>query len=120
MRERCRRGLLAVAELIRANAGSVRAAFAVYHATPSLRGANGRLQDDWFERLVELLTPSRRLGAAQSLQLATVAGALVGTTTMLVAVWATAPPAGDIVALTTAALDQLDPIWPDWLDVPVA
>ena len=119
VRERCRRGLLAVAELIRANAASVRAAYAVYHATPSLRGANGRLQDDWFERLVELLTPSRRLGAAQSLQLATVAGALVGTTTMLVAVWSTAPPAGDIVALTTAALDQLDPIWPDWLDVPV-
>ena len=43
-------------------------------------------------------------------------GTLVGTTTMLVAVWAAAQPDADMVAMTGAVLDQLDPIWPDWLD----
>jgi AcrR family transcriptional regulator len=115
MRQLCRRGLLAVAELIQANAESVLAAYSVFRATPSLRGANGRIEDEWFERYVDLFTPSRRPGSARALELATVAGALVGTTTMLVAVWA-ARPGADIVAMTGAVLDQLDPIWPDWLD----
>jgi AcrR family transcriptional regulator len=115
MRERCRRGLLAVARAIDATSSSVLAGYSVFRATPSLRGANGRIQDHWFERLVELFTPSRPPGPTRALQLATVAGALVGTTTMLVAVWAESQPGGDIVAMTTAALDQLDPIWPAWL-----
>src|SRR5262249_6457187 len=114
-REMCRRGLLAVAELIQASAKSVLAAFSVYQATPSLRGRNGLIEDEWFARYLELLTPSRRVGAARSLQIATVAGALVGTTTMLVATWA-AQPGADIVPMTRAVLDQLDPIWPEWLD----
>jgi AcrR family transcriptional regulator len=116
LRQRCRRGLLAVAELIQTNAASVLPAFSVYVATPTLRGSNGRIQDDWFERYLELLTPARRVSPARSLQIATVAGALVGTTTMLVAMWAAAQPDADIVAMTSAALDQLDPIWPPWLD----
>src|SRR5262245_17308758 len=118
MREVCRRGLLAVARLIDSTATSVLPAFAVYSATPSLRGANARIQDDWFERLVELLTPSRPPSASRRLQIGTIAGALVGTTTMLVAMWA-AEPGGDIVAMAAAALDQLDPIWPPWLDVAI-
>jgi AcrR family transcriptional regulator len=116
MRQVCRRGLIAVASFIASTASSVLPAFTVYQVTPSLRGANGRLQDEWFERLVALLTPARPPGAARRLQIATIAGALVGTTTMLVAVWA-GEPGGDIVAMTIAALDQLDPIWPPWLDV---
>jgi AcrR family transcriptional regulator len=116
MRELCRRGLLAVAQLIDSTSSSVLPAYSVFHATPSLRGANARIQDDWFERLVVLLTPSRPPGASRRLQIATIAGALVGTTTMLVAVWATEPGAA-IVAMTEAALDQLDPIWPGWLNV---
>jgi AcrR family transcriptional regulator len=115
MRQRCRRGVLAVARSIDATSSSVLAAYSVFRATPSLRGANGRLQDQWVERLVELFTPSRPPSAGRALQLATVAGALVGAATILVAVWADAQPGGDIVAMTTAALDQLDPIWPDWL-----
>jgi AcrR family transcriptional regulator len=115
LRETCRRGLIAVAELIEANADSVLAAFTVYRSTPSLRGGNGRIQDEWFERYMELLVPSRRVGRVRTLQIATVAGALVGTTTMLVAVWAAARPDADMVAMTNAVLDQLDPIWPDWL-----
>ena len=115
MRERCRRGLSSVTRAIDATSSSVLAGYSVFRATPSLRGANGRIQDQWFERLVELFTPSRPPSAARALQLATVAGALVGTTTMLVAVWAASQPGGDIVAMTTAALDQLDPIWPAWL-----
>jgi AcrR family transcriptional regulator len=114
MRDLCRRGLMAVATLIDSTASSVLPAYSVFSATASLRGANGRIQDEWFERLVTLLTPSRPLSAARRLQLATVAGALVGTTTMLVAMWA-AEPGSKIVAMTAAALDQLDPIWPGWL-----
>jgi hypothetical protein len=30
-----------------------------------------------------------------------------------------APPGSDIVAMTAAALDPLDAIWPPWLDVPM-
>jgi AcrR family transcriptional regulator len=116
LRQTCRRGLLAVAELIQANAESVLSAYSVFLATPSLRGRNGRAEDEWFERYIELFTPSRRLGPARSLQVATVAGALVGTTRMLVAAWAAAQPDADMVAMTSAVLDQLDPIWPDWLD----
>ena len=93
-------------------------AFTVYATTPSLRGSNGQIQDEWFTRLVELLTPRRHLSPARSLQIGTVAGALVGTTTMLVALWAHGQPDADIVAMTRAALDQIDPIWPDWLDRP--
>jgi AcrR family transcriptional regulator len=115
-RQRCRRGLIAVAALIQANAVSVLPAYSVFVATPSLRGSNGRIQDDWFERYLELLTPRRRVSPARALQIATVAGALVGTTTMLVAMWAASQPEADIITMTTAALDQLDPIWPEWLD----
>ncbi|HEX4981381.1 MAG TPA: helix-turn-helix domain-containing protein, partial [Ilumatobacteraceae bacterium] len=45
-RERCRRGLLAVAQLIQAHAGSIAAAYKVMVATPSLRGYNGRTEDE--------------------------------------------------------------------------
>ena len=114
-RERCRRGLLAVGQLIQAHAGSIAAAYNVMLATPSLRGYNGRTEDEWFERYMELLTPSGLVAPERSLQVATVAGALVGTTKALVAVWAAAQPDADMMAMTRAALDQLDPIWPDWL-----
>jgi AcrR family transcriptional regulator len=113
--ELCRSGLLAVAELIQATAASVLPAYSVFVATPSLKGRNGRVQDDWFERYLELLTPPGRLSPQRFLQIGTIAGSLVGTTTMLVAMWAAAQPDADMVAMTRAALDQLDPIWPDWL-----
>jgi AcrR family transcriptional regulator len=116
MRQRCRRGLLAVAEVIQASAASVLPAYTVFAATPVLRGTNGGIQQDWFERFLELLTPTGRVSAARALQIATIAGALVGTTTMLTAVWATSEPLADMAAMTVAVLDQLDPIWPDWLD----
>ena len=64
---------------------------------------------------MELLTPSGRVAAARAVQVATLAGALVGTTKALVGVWASGQPGADMVALTRAALDQLDPLWPDWL-----
>ena len=116
LRQRCRRGLLAVAELIQTNAASVLPAYSVFVATPSLRGGNGRIQDEWFARYLEVLTPPRQMNPARALQVATVAGALVGTTTMLTARWATSRPRANIVTMTIAALDQLDPIWPEWLD----
>jgi len=115
-RQRCRRGLIGVAELIQANAVSVLPAYSVFVATPSLRGGNGRIQDDWFQRYLELLTPPRRVSPTRALQIATVAGALVGTTTMLVALWAASQPVANIVTMTTNVLDQLDPVWPEWLD----
>jgi AcrR family transcriptional regulator len=116
LRQLCRRGLLSVAQLIEDNAESVLSAYSVFVATPSLRGRNGRIQDEWFARYMELFTPARRVAPARLLQIATVAGALVGTTTMLPAVWAAGQPGADMVAMTRAVLDQLDPVWPDWLD----
>jgi hypothetical protein len=74
-----------------------------------------RIQDEWFERYLALLTPRGRVTQARALQIATVGGALVGTTTMLTALWATSQPRANIVDMTAAALDQLDPIWPSWL-----
>jgi AcrR family transcriptional regulator len=114
-RERCRRGLLAVGRLIQANAESIAAAYGVMVATPSLRGYNGRTEDEWFERYVELLTPAGKGRPERAVPIATVAGALVGTTKALVAVWAAGQPGADMEAMTRAALDQLDPVWPDWL-----
>jgi len=116
MHQLCRRGVLAVAALIEADATSVLDAFSVYSATPALRGRNGRTEDEWFVRYVELLTPPGRVGRDRRLQVATIAAALVGATTMLVAEWAAGRPRADMVAMTTAVLDQLDPIWPAWLD----
>ena len=115
VRQLCRRGLLAVAELIQSNADSVLSAYSVFVATPSLRGRNGRIQDDWSARYVELMTPPGGVSAPRRLQIATVAGALVGATTLLVATWAAAEPSANMVTMTGAVLDQLDPIWPDWL-----
>lgn len=115
LHETCRRGVLAVAVLIDETASSVLPAYSVFRATPSLRGSNGRIADEWYQRYIELLTPRRPPSAARSLQIATVAGALVGVTTMLVAEWAARHPHARMADLTTAVLDQLDPIWPDWL-----
>jgi AcrR family transcriptional regulator len=114
-RERCRRGLLAVAQLIQAYAAPIVVAYGVMLATPSLRGYNGRTEDEWFERYITLLTPPGRVAAKRALEVATVAGSLVGTTKMLVAVWAAGQPEADMEVMTRAALDQLDPIWPEWL-----
>lgn len=110
----CCRGVMAVAQLIQENAESVLAGFTVYTATPSLRGRNGKAEDEWFERYVALLTPTGQ-EPAPMLQIATVAGSLVGTTKALLAVWAFTQPDADMVAMTKDALDQLDPIWPDRL-----
>lgn len=114
-RERCRRGLLAVGHLIQAHADSIAAAYKVMVATPSLRGYNGRTEDEWFDRYMVLFTPMGALDPERAVQIATVAGALVGTTKALVGVWAARLPHADMEAMTRAALDQLDPIWPDWL-----
>ena len=111
----CRRGVMAVAHLIQDNAPSVLAGFTVYIATPSLRGRNGKAEDEWFERYVALLTPADTPKPASMLEIATVAGSLVGTTKALVALWAFTQPDADMVAMAKNALDQLDPIWPDWL-----
>ncbi len=111
----CCRGVMSVAQLIQHNARSVLAGFTVYTATPSLRGRNGKAEDDWFERYVTLLTPTDGPEPETMLEIATVAGSLVGTTKALVALWAFAQPDADMVVLTRSALDQLEPIWPDWL-----
>lgn len=119
-RDRCRRGLLAVARLIEANAESIIPAYNVMLSTPSLRGYNGRTEDAWFARYLELLSPSRDLDGEAMVEIATIAGSLVGTTKALVGVWVATRPAADMEALTRAALDQLDPIWPDWLRNPLS
>jgi AcrR family transcriptional regulator len=116
MHQLCRRGVLAVAALIEADGASVLAAFSVYAATPGLRGRNGHTEDEWYARYVELLMPAGRVGHVRRLQVATIAAALVGATKMLVAEWAAAQPGADMVSMTTAVLDQLEPIWPVWLD----
>ena len=111
----CCRGVMSVAQLIEDNAPSVLSAYTVYSTTPSLRGRNGKAEDDWFERYLALLTPDEVPDRAAMLQIVAVAGSLVGTTKALVAVWAFTQPDADMVAMTETTLDQLDPIWPDWL-----
>ena len=49
------------------------------------------------------------------LDIATIAGSLVGTTKALVALWSLTQPDADMVHLTTSALERLDAIWPEWL-----
>ena len=115
LREQCRRGLAAVAQLIQAHAGSIAAAYKVMVATPSLRGYNGRTEDEWFERYMELFTPPGLVEPRRAVELATIAGALVGTTKARVGVWVAGQPKADLVAMVEAALEQLDPVWPEWL-----
>lgn len=114
-RDRCRRGLLAVARLIEANAKSIIPAYQIMLSTPSLRGYNGRTEDAWFERYVELLSPTGDTSPAAMVEVATIAGSFVGTTKALVGVWALTHPDSDMEQLTGAALAQLDPIWPSRL-----
>lgn len=111
-KDRCRRGLLAVARLIEDNAKSIIPAYEVMLSTPSLRGYNGRTEDAWFERYLELFSPTVELSPADMVEVATVAGSLVGTTKALVGLWALTYPESDMRELTSAALTQLDPIWP--------
>ena len=110
---------MSVSRLIQANTESIVAAYNVMIATPSLRGYNGRTEDEWFERYLELFTPRGPLDPDRLLQIAIVAGALVGTTKALVAVWVMSQPEADMEAMTAAALEQLDGIWPHWLGNPV-
>jgi AcrR family transcriptional regulator len=120
-RDLCRRGVVAVGELIQAHSSAVVAAYAVMLSSPALRGRNGRAEEEWYDRYIELLRPTDPLDTDRSLQAAVVAGALVGTTKTLVGVWAAAQPDADMGAMTRAALDQLDPIWPAWLaDTPAS
>ena len=114
-RDRCRRGLLAVARLIEDNATSIIPAYQVMLSTPSLRGYNGRTEDAWFDRYIELFSPTGNVSPAAMVEVATVAGSLVGTTKALVGVWALTHPASNMEELTSAALAQLDPIWPSRL-----
>lgn len=118
-RDRCRRGLLAVARLIEANADSIIPAFNVMRSTPSLRGYNGRTEDDWFARYTEILSSGGDIDPQTMVEVATVAGSLVGTTKGLVGVWAATYPALDMEQIARAALEQLDPIWPNWLRRPL-
>jgi AcrR family transcriptional regulator len=115
LRDQCRRGVVAVGELIQAHAAAVVAAYSVMLASPTLRGRNGRAEEEWYDRYIELLTPAEPVDAERSLQVAVVAGALVGTTKTLVGVWAAAQPNAHMGDMVRAALDQLDPVWPDWL-----
>lgn len=114
-RERCRRALVAVGRHIQDHAEPIATAYGVMLATPSLHGYNGRTEDEWLLRYIELLMPPEPVRPERALQVATVAGALVGTTKTLVALWAAGQPHTDMEAMTRAALDQLNPIWPDWL-----
>lgn len=114
-RERIRRGLIAVAQLIQDHAAPIAAAYNVMIATSSLRGYNGRTEDEWFARYMELFTPPGTVSNKRALQITAVAGSLVGTTKALVGLWVAGQPGADMVALTRSALEQLDPIWPDWL-----
>ncbi len=73
------------------------------------------VEDEWFERHLGLCTPPGRVSVSLAVEIATVAGALVGTTKALVPTWVARQPHADMVAMTRVALDQLEPIWPAWL-----
>ena len=83
-------------------------------STPSLRGYYGTTEDEWFARYIELFTPPGVVEPARAVQITTVAGALVGATKALVAVWV-APPDADMEAITSPTSISSTPSGPTGL-----
>ncbi len=112
-RDCCRRGLLAVAEVIEENRVAVLEAWAVVASTEALRANTARTQQEWVERHAALIGPDLAAEPDATLRTMTLAGALVAATNALVMVWAMQQPAADMPTMTRAALDYLDPLWPE-------
>lgn len=129
-RDLYRRSLLQVAATIQATAESVLAAYSVLVATPSLGSRHSTSDALWMGRCAELIAADLSIhpeasaeneadgraedgaGDAAFFQAGVAAGALVGATNAVIALWAAGQPTADIVPLTEAALDQIDSIWP--------
>jgi len=111
-RDLYRRGLVAVAETIQADAAAVLDAYSVLVATPSLRVRHSSSDQLWMNRCIELLAADLGDQPDGMFRAGIAAGALIGATNATIALWAAGQPAADIVSMIDAALDQIDSIWP--------
>jgi len=93
----------------------VLAAFSILQATDSLRGKHGRTDDLWVAHYVQLLTAEEGFAPERLSEVSVVATATVAGTNTAIVLWSLGQPDADLVEITTGILDQLDPIWPDWL-----
>ncbi|MGH1488447.1 MAG: TetR/AcrR family transcriptional regulator [Acidimicrobiales bacterium] len=111
-RDLIRRALLTVAATIEESAGPVLAAYAVLVATPTLGSRHSVSDALWMNRCVELMAGDLVAEPDPIFRAGIAAGALVGATNTVIAMWAAAQPDARIVPMTEAALDQIDSIWP--------
>ena len=111
-RDCCRRGLLAVADVIEENRAAILEAWAVVASTEALRANTARTQQEWVNRHVALIGPVLAHESDGILLTVTLAGALVAATNALVMVWAKEQPGANMPTMTRTALDYLDPLWP--------
>lgn len=111
-RDLLRRGILAIPELIEAHRPDVLKAFSVLMATPSLMGRHGRSDAEWRMLCAAIVAEDLGTSPKAILQTSVIVGALVGCTNGLIGAWAATQPDADMPAMTIAALDQIDSIWP--------
>ena len=112
-RELCRRAVLDVAELIEANRDVILVGMGVIETTPALQSRYGRTNRDWLECYLDLLSPDVDADNDTAvLQVAAVAGALVGGTDQALAYWVRHPDKS-LVKMTEHVLEAVEPLWPD-------
>ncbi len=109
------RALLSIAQSIDEHKDQVLAAFSVLQANESLRGTHARSDDLWVQGLVTAFLGELADAEAMALPVLLLASSLVAATNSAIAIWSATQPGSNIEQITTAALDQIDPLWPDAL-----
>ncbi len=112
-RDLYRRSLLEVAALIQSTADGVLAAYSVLVATPALGSRHSISDALWMNRCIELIAADLGDQPDATFRAGIAAGALIGSTNAVIAMWAAGQPDTDIVPMTLAALDQIDSVWPE-------
>lgn len=114
-RDLSRRVLLSIAATIGRDAEDVLAAFSVLQTTDSLRGKHGRTDDLWVAHYVELIAAEPGFLPEHLTEVMVAVTATVAGTNTSIALWSMGQPEAELEPIIIQILDQLDPIWPDWL-----
>lgn len=113
LRNFCRRALLTITDSIQEHSEQVLAAFSLLQTADSLRGTHGKSDDVWIQHYLDMFMTDPAFTPDDLRVCAVVAAATNAGTNTAIALWAMGDGLSDLGEITTAILDQLDPIWPD-------